>query len=148
MLGAAPALGSGFVSELGKNAGAIILIDTVWKEVFAGDRGIVGNTVKINNDSYTVVGVMPPGFRYPAGIAPASQVWVAAQLSDLERTHEFKAMQFTAMARLRPGVTAERARAEMMLVQKRLAAQYTDDVLRHDHASVRVDIDVDPYSFL
>ncbi len=140
MLGTAPALGSGFVSDSGKNAGAIILSDAVWKEVFAGDRGIVGKAVRINDDSYTVAGVMPPGFRYPAQNSQAPQVWVPAQLSDVERTREFPAMQFTAIARLRPGATVESARAEMLLVQKRLASQYTDDVLRHDHASVHVDI--------
>jgi putative ABC transport system permease protein len=143
MLGVAPALGSGFVSDSGKNAGAIILSDAVWKEVFAGDRSILGKSVRINNDAYTVAGVMPPGFSFPAGISQAPQIWVPAQLSDVERTREFKAMQFTAIARLRPDATVESARAEMMLVQKRLAAQYTDDVLRHDHASVQVDIYAD-----
>jgi len=140
MLGATPALGSAFVSDSRKNAGAVILSDTVWKEVFAGDRGILGKAVRINNESYTVAGVMAPGFRFPAGVTLAPQIWVPAQLSDVERTREFKAMQFTAVARLRPGVTVESARAEMVLVQKRLAAQYTDDVLRHDHRSVHVDI--------
>ena len=143
MLGVSPALGSGFVNadvRSGKNAGAVMLSDAVWREVFARDRGILGKAVRINNDTYTVAGVMPPGFSFPAGISQAPQIWVPAQLSDVERTRAFKAMQFTAMARLRPGATVESARAEMMLVQKRLAAQYTDDVLRHDHASVHVDI--------
>jgi predicted permease len=141
MLGVAPALGSGFVSEFGKNAGAIMLSDTVWKEVFAGDRRILGKAVKINNDSYTVAGVMPPGFRYPAGISLVPQVWVPIELSSGERTRDTdKAMQFTAIARLRPGLNVEQARAEMLLVQKRLAAQYANDVLRHDHASLHVEI--------
>lgn len=143
MLGAAPALGSGFANvdvRSGRNAGAIVLSDAVWKEVFAGDRGIIGQAVKINNDSYTVVGVMAPGFSHPAGVPRTPQVWVPVQLSDTERARDsYKAMQFTAMARLRPGVSVEQARAEMLLVQKRLAVQYTDDVLRHDHASVHVD---------
>ncbi len=65
---------------------------------------------------------------------------MAIQLSDDERARAFKAMQFTAMARLRPGVSTEQARAEMLPMQKRLAAQYTDDVLRHDHRSVHVDV--------
>ncbi len=143
MLGVTPALGSGFVSaevRSGKNVGAVILSDTVWKEVFAGDRTILGKAVRINNDSYTVAGVMPAVFRYPAGTVLVPQVWVAIQLSDDERARAFKAMQFTAMARLRPGVSTEQARAEMLPMQKRLAAQYTDDVLRHDHRSVHVDV--------
>lgn len=146
MLGVKPALGSGFVNadvRSGKNAGAIVLSDAVWKEVFAGDRGILGKGVRINNDSYTVVGVMPTGFRYPAGVSLTPQVWAAVELSNDEQARAFKAMQFTAMARLRPGVSIEQARAEMLLVQKRLSVQYTDDVLRHDHASVHVDVYAD-----
>ncbi len=143
MLGVKPALGSGFVNadvRSGKNAGTVILSDAVWKEVFAGDRGILGKAVRINKDSYTVVGVMPTGFRYPAAIAQAPRVWVPIQLnSDEVGRTSYKGMVFTAMARLRPGVSVEQARAEMLLVQKRIAPQYTDDVLRHDHASVHVD---------
>ena len=144
VLGEVPALGRGFANSdvlSGKNAGAVVLSDAVWKEVFAGNRDILGKAVRINNTSYTVVGVMPPGFRYPAGIARAPQVWTAVELSDVERTRDSdKAMRFTAMARLRSGVSVEQARAEMLLLQKRLAAQYTDAVLRHDHASVHVEL--------
>ncbi len=143
MLGVKPALGSGFVNadvRSGKNAGAIILSDAVWKQVFAGDRGILGKGVRINDDSYTIVGVMPTGFRYPAGVSLTPQVWVAVELSNDEQARAFKAMQFTAMARLRPSVGVEQARAEMLLIQQRIATQYTDDVLRHDHASVHVDV--------
>ena len=142
MLGVKPVLGSGFAHadvRSAENARTVILSDAVWRGAFAGDRNILGKGVRINNDSYTVAGVMPGGFRYPAAIGFAPQVWVAIVLSDVERTREFKAMQFTAMARLRPGVGVEQARAEMLLLQKRLAPQYTDDVLRHDHASVHVD---------
>ncbi|HEX3891859.1 MAG TPA: ABC transporter permease [Terracidiphilus sp.] len=140
MLGVEPALGRSFHAGSDNSAGSILLSDTVWKEVFAGDRTLVGKAVRINDASYTVAGVMPPGFSYPAGISLTPQVWIPAQLSEVERTREFKAMQFIAMARLRPGSTVESARAEMLLVQKRLAAQYTDDVLRHDHASTHVDL--------
>ena len=146
MLGVRPVLASGFVNadvRSGENARAVILSDAVWKEVFGGDRNILGKGVRINNDSYTVAGVMPAGFRYPAAISFAPQVWVPIQLSSEEQARAFKAMQFIAMARLRPGVSVEQARAEMLLVQTRVAPQYTDDVLRHDHASVHVDVYAD-----
>jgi len=143
MLGVKPALGSGFVNadvRSGKNAGAVILSDAVWKEVFAADRGVMGRSVRINDATYTVAGVMPPAFRYPGGIELAPQVWVAIELSGEEKARvSYKAMQFNALARLLPGVSVEQARAEMLLVQKRVSADYTDDVLRHDHASVHVE---------
>jgi len=144
MLGVKPALGSGFVNadvRSGKNAGAILLSDAVWRQVFAGDRGIVGKAVRINNDTYTVAGVMPAGFRYPAEVGLSPQVWVAIELAGDETARDsYKAMQFTAIARLKPGVSVEQARSEMLLVQKRIATQYTDDVLRHDHSFVHVDL--------
>lgn len=143
LLGVSPALGSGFVNadvRSGKNAGAVILSDAVWKEAFAGDRGIIGHAVRINNDSYTVAGVMPADFRYPANVGLAPQVWIAIQLSNDELGRDEKGLQFTAMARLQPGVSVERARTEMMLVQKRLAAQYTDDTPRREHSSVHIDV--------
>ena len=142
MLGAVPALGSGFFSESNKNAGTIILSDAVWKEVFAGDRGILGKAVRINNDPYTVVGVMPPRFRYPVArnLTAPQQVWVPIQLGADDRTRSFKASQYTALGRLRPGVNVQQALAEMLLVQRRLAALYTDEVLRRDHSSVRVEL--------
>lgn len=143
MLGARPALGRGFGNadvRSGKNEGAVILSDAVWNEAFASDRGVIGRSVRINDSTYTVAGVMPAGFRYPAGIGFVPQVWVAIQLSSDEAARaSVKAMEFTAMARLRPGVSVEQARAEMLLTQKRIATEYTDDVLRHDHASVHLD---------
>ena len=76
VLGVQPALGRGFIQETpsfvaGKNAGTIVLSDAVWREAFGGDPRILGQGVKINDASYTVVGVMPPGFRYPEGSAMA-----------------------------------------------------------------------------
>lgn len=142
MLGAAPALGSGFPFESSRNAGSIILSDGVWKAVFAGDRGILGKAVRINNETYTVVGVMPPAFRYPAAryLNAPHQVWLPIQLGTNDHARAFPGMLYTAMGRLRPGVSVEQARAEMLPIQKRLAPLYTDDVLRRDHGSLRLDL--------
>ena len=87
VLGVQPALGRGFIPETpsfvaGKNAGTIVLSDAVWKEAFGGDPRILGQGVKINDASYTVVGVMPPGFRYPEGSAMAGEVWTTIQLGE------------------------------------------------------------------
>lgn len=144
LLGAGPVLGRGFAkADLGSggNANAVVLSDAVWREVFAGDKNIVGRSVRINDQTYAVAGVMPPGFSYPAGTARTPQVWVPVELSETEKARDsYKAMQFTAIAKLRPGASVEQARAEMVLVQKRIASEYGDLVLRHDHASARVDL--------
>ena len=98
VLGIQTILGHGFFPETpssvaGKNAGTIVLSDTVWKEVFGGDRAILGRVVKINGDSYAVSGVMQPGFRYPESSGVTPQVWLPIQLGNDDQSRSSKAMQ-------------------------------------------------------
>jgi predicted permease len=145
MLGVRPALGRDYDPELpgstsASNPGTIVLSDAIWKEMFSSDRGILGKPVKINDDIYTVAGVMPPGFQYPVGAVGAPQVWLPIQLtSDEKDGRDFKAMQYTALARLRRGATIAGASAEMALLQKRIASDYTDPEVRKEHSVVRVE---------
>jgi predicted permease len=138
MLGVRPAIGRDFDASAA-NAGTIVLSDVIWKEAFGSDRGILGKTVKINNDSYTVAGVMPPGFQFPEDAGASPQVWVPILLTDDDRGgRDFNALQYTVLARLRPGATIATAGTEMALLQKRIASAYTDPNLRKDHSVVRV----------
>jgi predicted permease len=145
MLGIRPALGHDFAAESQtsrspSNIGTIVLSDAIFKQMFSSDRGILGKTVRINNDSYTVVGVMPPGFQYPVGAGVTPQLWVPIELTgDDKAGRDFKAMQYTVVARLRREATIASANAEMALLQKRNASQYTDANLRNDHSVIRVE---------
>ncbi|HEV2215384.1 MAG TPA: ABC transporter permease, partial [Terracidiphilus sp.] len=81
LLGVKPALGRGFFSASSgdndpRNADSIILSHSIWRAAFHADPNIVGKPVRINNTSYTVVGVMPRGFVYPKAIAQFGQVWI------------------------------------------------------------------------
>jgi predicted permease len=131
-LGVQPRIGRGFIPDTpsyatGRNAGLIVLSDAVWQEAFGADKGIVGDTVKINNRSYTVAGVMPPGFRYPAHATNLSpQVWVGNQLGDRDKGRGWNSESYSVIARLRPDVRLSSAAAEMATIQKRVSAQYTD----------------------
>lgn len=144
LLGVEPALGHGFFLTQptfapDKNAGTIILSDALWRQVFNADRNILGKNVKINNVSYSVAGVMPASFRYPVDSLPNPQVWIPIELGDDDKSRSsFKGIQYTPIGRLRDGVALRSAAAELALIQKRNAAQYTDDALRHDHSQVRV----------
>ena len=68
--GIQPALGRAFLeSEDRPNAPhVVILSDPLWRRRFGADTGIIGKTVAINGDSYTVLGVMPPGWDYPGNV--------------------------------------------------------------------------------
>ncbi len=142
VLGVQPALGRGFIPETpsfvpGKNAGTIVLSDAVWKEAFGGDPSILGQGVKINDASYTVVGVMPPGFRYPEGSAMAGEVWTAIQLGEKEK--DSRSTDYQVIGRLRSGVSAKTASAEMSLIQKRIAAGYTDPDVRLSRSAISIE---------
>lgn len=154
-LGVAPALGRGFLPQApsftpGKNAGTIVLSDAVWRAAFAADRGIVGRVVRINHTPYAVVGVMPAGFRYPAGNWSTGQIWVPIALSKLDARRSWDSPRYSVVARLRPGASLPTAVAEMAVIQKRVAAQYPDAESRsaYGHAEVLryvntvVDLDV------
>lgn len=143
VLGVQPFLGNSFLpansgSATGRNTGTIVLSYAAWSEVFEADPAILGKVVNINNDSYTVLGVMPARFRYPESSGETPQAWVPIQLGIDDASRNFKAMQYTVLARLSPGATVESANTEMSLLQKHIAAEYTDAGLRKDHSVVRI----------
>ncbi|MGB9032355.1 MAG: ABC transporter permease [Acidobacteriaceae bacterium] len=143
MLGVKPELGHGIIAEqpsfgAAKNAGTIVLSDAVWRAAFGGDKSIVGRVVRLNDQPYTVTGVMPAGFRYPLDSGANGQVWTAIQLGAKDQGRDYDSNQYEVMARLRRGVKLETAMAEMATIQKRVAAQYDDAEQRQDHSVVRV----------
>ncbi|HKA20390.1 MAG TPA: ABC transporter permease [Blastocatellia bacterium] len=111
VLGVHPAIGRDFSDEEDSPSGerVVILTDGLWRRRFGGDPQIPGKTVAINSRDYTVVGVMPPGFRYgehidllvPMRTNPASR----------EEGHNY-----TVLGRIKPGVSREQAAADMSIV--------------------------------
>jgi predicted permease len=118
-LGVAPALGRAFTEEdavLGKEKFAI-LSHGLWKDMFAGDRGVAGKTIRLSGVPYLIVGVMPESFR-PVG--PDARLWIPfaftpQQMSDDNRHNNNWAM----IARLQPGVTLAYAWQRLDVVDKR-----------------------------
>jgi putative ABC transport system permease protein len=90
-----------------------VLDDAFWRRKFAADPQIVGRSIRLDRQSYLVAGVLPPGF-HPLGVN-AVQLYVPLAMEELP------AWSFWTIARLRPGVTMERARAEMSGISKGLA---------------------------
>src|ERR1043165_9410371 len=124
MLGVNPALGRTFLPEEekpGKNK-VVLLSDALWQKQFGGDRSIVNQTIQLNGDSYTVVGVMPPGFQFagarelwvPFVIDPQKEPWRA------DRTNR----NLSVFGRLKPGVTVAQANSDMDILAQRLEQQF------------------------
>ena len=141
-LGVRPALGHGF-AEHGDSfaktgdADSIVLSDAVWRDAFGGDAKIVGRVVKINGDSYTVVGVMPRGFSFPMGKANPL-VWAPVTLGDADKTRTSGTPMYMVVGRLKDGVKLEDAEAELKVIQASVAKEYTDLYTRDLVTSVKM----------
>lgn len=97
----------------------VVLSHALWKNRFGANPAIVGQTIRLNTEPYTVIGVMPDGFYFPS---PRTQAWVpfaftAAQKSDNERGTEYSSM----IARLKPGATLAAVQRDLDAIQARNA---------------------------
>src|SRR2546427_443346 len=110
MLGVQPELGRGFLPEE-ENPGThvVALSHGLWKNRFGGDKGILGRAIRINGMLFTVIGVAPAGFQFPAD-APAAELWVTLS-EDAAASDQRGARMLDAIGRLKPGVSAEQAQA-------------------------------------
>ncbi|MGA3323126.1 MAG: ABC transporter permease [Terriglobia bacterium] len=114
-----PALGRAFLPEeyqRGKEH-VVLLGDGLWRRVFGSDPGLVGKTLKLNDELYTVIGVMPPGFQFPPNERAALYTPL---VSDENRSHGW----LWAVGRLKPGIGLREARLEMDGISLRLQHQY------------------------
>ena len=121
LLGTTPLLGRTFLpeeEEPGKNHVAVLSY-SFWQRRFGANRNLVGNSILLDGAPYTVVGVMPPGFQYPA----FTELWTPFTVSsDAAQDRAYRYLRV--IARLKPGVTVEQAQTEMNTIARRLALQY------------------------
>jgi predicted permease len=130
-LGVHPMLGRGFepAEDFGRNAHPVTVISfQMWKERFHGDPGIVGKTQMLNGMPHEIIGVAPQGF-YGTFVGWAMQFWVPASMQEKfdpggYKLEERGARWIEGFVRLKPGVTAEQAQAEISAVAQRLEAAY------------------------
>lgn len=126
LLGVPPMLGRGFTNEE-EHAGhsrVLLLSYGLWRERFGGDKAIVGRQVAVDRIPYTVVGVMPSGFRFAPFWATRAQMWSPLDLDN--RVHDRSGGSLRVFARLRPGVTIIEAQSQMDAVAKHLAELYPE----------------------
>ena len=122
-LGAAPAIGRGILPEedrLGA-ARAVVLSNGLWLGRFGGDPAVVGRAILLGGEPHTVVGVMPAGFRFPN----EAQLWLPVGANEL--AHYRGKHMYGIVGRLGPGVTRERAEAEVQAIARRLEERYPQD---------------------
>jgi putative ABC transport system permease protein len=119
---ARPALGRVFRQEEDTPGGryVVILSDRFWKTEFGGNPDVIGRTAKLNDEAYTIVGVMPAGASVASWTGMASDVWVPLALTDEQRAARGNHNRY-GVARLTRGVGLAQAQAEMDAISARLA---------------------------
>lgn len=104
---------------------SIVISDRFWQQHFNSDPNIVGRTVKLNTQSYTVVGVTESSFRgLRLGLPPQFWVSMPAHASYTSRGRSSRSIQI--LGRLKPGVTLEQAQTQMTTIGARLAQAYPE----------------------
>jgi putative ABC transport system permease protein len=118
-LGVQPLLGRSFLEQESQTSSShvAILSRGLWESRFAADPHIIGRTIKLQGETYTVVGVMPADFQFSLmGIA---NIWAPFAFDDKQRADRVTSW-FSAFGRLKPGVTQEQAGAEIAAFASRL----------------------------
>src|SRR5205823_12425720 len=125
MLGASPAIGRTFAADDDRPgaAGVVVVSDALWHRRFGGAANVVGRALTLDNQPYTIVGVLPPGFQLLA----AADLFVpmgpwAVTLPDDRGWHP----GIFPLARMKTGVSLARAQAEMNVIAERLVQQYPE----------------------
>ncbi len=121
-LGVTPAMGRLFTPADDTPAAplTVVLPYATWQRSFAGRDDILGQSIRLNNDTYTVIGVLPREFQF----APrAAELWVTLHgQGDCDRNRSCR--QYSAFARLKDGISVTAAMANMTAVTARLQKQY------------------------
>ncbi|HZM86629.1 MAG TPA: ABC transporter permease, partial [Blastocatellia bacterium] len=131
LVGAAPLLGRPFLAEEDREGAphVVILSHGLWQRRFGSNSRIIGEPVTLNNQTYTVVGVMPAGFQFPVGFGYLGKVLndpvdlyvpIAATANEARRG----SFSFFCIGRLKHGVNFDQARTEMTAIEGRIVEQY------------------------
>ncbi len=143
-LGVNPALGRSFLPKEDEPGSRVVIISHgLWQRRFGGDKEVLSRSLTIDGQNCEVVGVMPPGFRFPVQNEPVELWTTIAQLRESPPDgSESQAAQrgnhfLHAIARLKPGVSAEQAEANLSAIAASLSKQYPETNLRYDGSRVR-----------
>jgi putative ABC transport system permease protein len=135
-LGTPAALGRTLVAEDERGSGrrVVVLSDGLWRRRFGADPAVVGQTIVLNGDSYTIVGVLPRAFVTP--VREADLIAPFSTASDPRRTA--RDMGFLrVIGRLRPGVTVAQATQDLDAIVARLRGEYPTTNATHAGVTVR-----------
>ena len=131
LLGATALLGRVFLADedVPGKAPVVILSNGFWRRYFGGDEAVIGKTLTLNGNDFTVVGVMPAGFSLNKEVMPAvngiqnADLLVPLPMSESARSNRGNE-DFNIFARLKPGISLAQAQTEMDVIAERMKQQY------------------------
>ena len=131
MLGATPELGRLFGHQdfaLGF-APVVVISDALWRRSYGADPGVLGRSLRLDNDLYTIVGVLSPGFRHPGPTIPAVEVWITCGFSGDPFPAPARGLRILpgAIGRLKPGLTVAQAQARLDALTANLRREFAND---------------------
>jgi putative ABC transport system permease protein len=131
LLGVQPQLGRMFTESddrYGAAARTVIISHGFWQRRFGGELNVIGQTLRLTNEAYTVIGVLPPGFEYFAAADVVTPLGLILAPDSPHAGRGNRAFDFYAVARLKPGVTVAQANSEMAAIGGQLAREYPNEI--------------------
>ena len=122
VLGVKPILGRAFLpgEDIAGNERVVVLSNELWRRNFAANPNVINQTIPLNGQQYTIVGVMPPEL---SALYRTVQIWSPLVFSETDRLARDN-HKFLVIGRLKSGVTLAQARDNMNAIAQRLEAQY------------------------
>ena len=124
LLGVAPLHGRLIApdEEVTGNHQRVVISYGLWQRTFSGDPGVIGKPIRLDGEPYTIIGIMPRDFAFAPFWAVGAELWAPLQLP--ERRNARGGNSLRVFARLKPGVSVERAQADITTITARLEQQF------------------------
>src|SRR5215467_13921236 len=123
-------------------AEAAVISDSLWARGFGRDPGVLGRKMQLDNDPYTIVGVLPPGFRHPGSTVAADvEVWITAGFRGVPFPTPNRGLRILpeAFGLLKPGISLEQAQSSLDAFASQLRAEYATDYPAGSDWSIEVE---------
>jgi putative ABC transport system permease protein len=111
-------------------AEAAVISDSVWAREFGRDPGVLGRKIQLDNDPYTIVGVLPPGFRHPGStVSTDVEIWITSGFRGVPFPKPERSLRILpgAIGLLKPGIGLEQAQSRLDAFASGLRAEYATD---------------------
>jgi predicted permease len=145
MLRAKPALGRAYTQAdwVPGFLDPVVISDALWKRQFGGDRNVIGKRIRLDEDGYTIIGVMPPDFRHPGkGLSGNVEVWTAAGFVAAPfPVPPNRGLRFIpgAMGRLKAGLSIKEAQQRLDAFVRQLQQSYPNDYPNQSRWELRIE---------